>query len=203
MFSSVDLPQPLGPTMATKAPAGTANDISSSARYVRPSGVSKSRDDASSSSGHRWCALLAVRRTRARPRRPRSGRGFAMGAMSALRSAPDNRRRRTGVAPGSGFRLELVEGQPCDPAPRARRQFPRLGPRIASTVDYERGTCPLRAGGRRRVFAHLHRLVHDAQPGAGMRFEDFQKAARLARHLRRPRRRGYPLRKTHASTACA
>src|SRR5258705_12474465 len=49
MFSSVDFPQPLGPTIATNEPARTAKEISSSARYGRPSGVAKSRQTRSNS----------------------------------------------------------------------------------------------------------------------------------------------------------
>src|SRR5581483_5927082 len=40
---SVDLPQPLGPTIATKAPRSIRSDTSRSAQYVRPSGVANSR----------------------------------------------------------------------------------------------------------------------------------------------------------------
>src|SRR6516162_4419735 len=49
MLSSVDLPQPLGPTTATNAPAGTVNDTSRNAQYGPASGVANSRVTPSSS----------------------------------------------------------------------------------------------------------------------------------------------------------
>src|SRR5206468_10002094 len=49
MLSSVDFPQPLGPTTATNAPASSASEISLSTRYEPPRGPAKSRETPSSS----------------------------------------------------------------------------------------------------------------------------------------------------------
>src|SRR5205807_10636993 len=46
-LSSVDLPQPLGPTIATNAPAGTDSEISSIARYTAPPGDVRSEEHTS------------------------------------------------------------------------------------------------------------------------------------------------------------
>src|SRR5919197_2119387 len=86
MFSNVDLPQPLGPTITTNAPEPTLREMSCRVQYVLPSGAVNARVTRSSSSIDQLCCeagdrvggrILAVRAVARRRQHREACRGGA------------------------------------------------------------------------------------------------------------------------------